>query len=64
MQATVDADIRIDEWSGAQYDIYSDFLLTVRRDKKRWVGAKGEINGGGHLLKLSTENGNIHIEKR
>ncbi len=64
MQATVDADIRIDEWSGAQYDIYSDFLLTVRRDKERWVGAKGEINGGGHLLKLSTDNGNIHIEKR
>lgn len=64
MAATVDAEVQINGWSQAEYDIYSAFPLQVRRDRGRRIRAGGEINGGGHLLKLSTENGDIHIEKR
>ena len=64
MKATVDAEVQINGWSQAEYDIYSAFPLQVRKDKGRRVSAEGDINGGGHLLKLSTENGDIHIEKK
>ena len=64
MKATIDAEVRIEGWSRAKYDIYSDFALDIQKDEGRRISGQGQINGGGHLIKLSASNGNIHIEKQ
>jgi len=64
IKATVDAEVRIEGWRKADYGIYSDFDLDIKKDEGRRVTARGKINGGGSLLRLRTTNGDIHIERK
>lgn len=70
LPATIRAEVEItDRWE--DYNIISDFPLTVNEDKEereRWRGRKyirgeGNINGGGDLIELYTTNGDIEIKK-
>ncbi|MFQ6114003.1 MAG: DUF4097 domain-containing protein [bacterium] len=72
LPATIVAEIEIaDRWE--DYNIYSDFPLTISEDSKREKGwrrwgrriirSEGEINGGGDLIELYTTNGDIYIKK-
>ena len=63
LAATVDAELKVQRKVGGDYRIYSDFPLVIKdRDSKRITG-RGDINGGGDLVKLRTTNGDIHIRK-
>lgn len=70
LPATIRAEVEItDRWE--DYNIISDFPLTINEDKEereRWRGRKyirgdGDINGGGDLIELYTTNGDIEIRK-
>jgi DUF4097 and DUF4098 domain-containing protein YvlB len=77
LAATIDAEIRVRDndsgWGRRDYEILSDFDIPVEEDSgkdddRRWrddsrVTARGDINGGGDRIKLSTANGDIHILK-
>lgn len=70
LPATIRAEVEVtDRWE--DYNIISDFPLTIEEDKEereRWRGRKyirgeGNINGGGDLIELYTTNGDIEIRK-
>lgn len=70
LPARIRAEIELtDRWSS--YNIYSDFPLTSSvenqsessRRRERYVTSEGTINGGGDLIDLYTNNGDIHINK-
>ena len=71
LPATISAVITVKGSSHRDYDIYSDFPLTSKRqtDKKKRgrreevIRSEGKINGGGDLIQLETTNGNITIKK-
>ena len=71
LPATITAVINIKGSSTRDYDIYSDFPLTSKKetsDEKRGrreevISSEGKINGGGDLILLETTNGNISIKK-
>jgi hypothetical protein len=71
LPATITAVINIKGASWRDYDIYSDFPLTSKKetsDEKRGrreevIRSEGKINGGGDLILLETTNGNISIKK-
>jgi DUF4097 and DUF4098 domain-containing protein YvlB len=68
VRATVEVEIRTQD-PRADYNIRSDFPLEIDdgtdRPKYgyRWITAFGDINGGGPLIELRTNEGNIYIKK-
>ena len=69
LQASLEAEIRIgSSWFGRdkEYRIDSDFDLDEQDDggrNGRTIRATGDINGGGHLIRLKTSDGDIRIRK-
>ncbi len=66
--ATIHAEIRIDPGNNVfkRFDIYSDFPLSKSSPDEfsRSLTSTGEINGGGDLIDLKANGGNITIKKR
>lgn len=62
IKADVDAEVRLQR-SRRRYRITSDFDLDIQQSGSR-ITARGEINGGGDEVSLSTTNGDIEIRKR
>jgi DUF4097 and DUF4098 domain-containing protein YvlB len=60
---TVDAAIDV----AAGYDIITDFPLQIQREKdsfvQRTLRGRGDLNGGGEVLRIRTVSGNIEIRK-
>lgn len=70
LPATIDATIKLSGYSWQEYDITSDFPLTIKREKNdkqdrrsEVITGQGKLNGGGDLIQLITSNGNIEIKK-
>ncbi len=71
LPATITATIYIKGASWRDYDIYSDFPLTSKKEAdddrggrhEEVIRSEGKINGGGDLILLETTNGNISIKK-
>lgn len=69
LPATLEAEIRLERsWFGREeeYRIDSDFDLDEQDDggrNGRTIRATGDINGGGHLIRLKTSDGDIRIRK-
>lgn len=69
LQASLEAEIQIgSSWFGRdkEYRIDTDFNLDEQDDGGRngkTVRATGDINGGGHLIRLKTSDGDIRIQK-
>jgi len=71
LPATITAVINIRGSSYRDYDIYSDFPLTSKKEtdeskqgrREEVIRSEGKINGGGDLIYLETTNGNITIKK-
>ena len=65
LQATIDAELRLKR-PKRTYTITSDFPLEIEGDpdSSDRLTARGTINGGGHLIRLRTTNGDVRIEKR
>jgi hypothetical protein len=61
LAGTIDAELVTR--SSRDYRIYSDFPVTINNADNNKISAKGDINGGGDKIKLSTINGDIHIKK-
>ena len=68
LPATIRAEIRIDPGKNMfkRFDIYSDFPLSKSSPDEfsRSLTSTGEINGGGDLIDLKANGGNITIKKR
>ena len=62
LAASVSATLKITRSAKRDYRIYSDFPLTIKGEGSRKITAKGDINDGGDMIKLSTTNGDIHIK--
>ncbi|HEY1055807.1 MAG TPA: hypothetical protein VGE24_11745 [Emticicia sp.] len=58
--ATIKADlkIRVSEWN----DVFTDFQLPVYENKQNILTAS--LNGGGNLIELKSEHGNIYLRKK
>ena len=79
LAATIDAQVRIGtsgRWKRGDYRVYPEFDLSEennagsRNPTWAWVSAqsgsarvRGDINGGGDLIRIETTNGNIKIRK-
>lgn len=63
IEATVLANLKISWHAIRDYQIYSDFPLTIKGEESSRITAKGDINGGGDKILLSTTNGDIYIKK-
>ena len=69
LPATLEAEIRIERsWFGRdeEYRIDSDFDLDEQKEEtgnRRTISATGDINGGGHRIRLLTSGGDIRIRK-
>lgn len=69
LPASLEAEIQIgSSWFGRdrEYRIESDFDLDEQDDggrNGRTIRATGDINGGGHLIRLKTSDGDIRIRK-
>ncbi len=68
LAATFDIELEITRRAWRDYKIYSDFPLTISDDDDDWRGDKiiigrGNINGGGDRIRISTTNGDIRIKK-
>ncbi|MBN2413565.1 DUF4097 family beta strand repeat protein [candidate division KSB1 bacterium] len=66
--ATIKAEIRLNNggFSFRRYDIYSDFPLVKSKPSEsgeKILSSHGDINGGGDLINLKTNGGNINIHK-
>ena len=59
--ATVNADLRVSRRYRGDYRIYTDFPLTIEDENERRIIGRGDINGGGASIRLSTSNGDISI---
>ncbi|MFO7891482.1 MAG: DUF4097 family beta strand repeat-containing protein [bacterium] len=67
LPAAIDAKIEYEMRHGREYKIDSDFPLKINEDEsfgRKIIWGKGEINGGGDLIKLRTGGGDIIIKKR
>lgn len=66
LQATIDAEVRIEGRVRRDYEIRADFPLEIEGAERgsRRLTAQGTLNGGGDLIKLRTTNGDIAIKKR
>lgn len=63
IEATVSADLKISWVADRDYEIYTDFPLSIKGEDTDHISARGEINGGGDRIQLSTTNGDIQILK-
>ncbi len=70
LQATFDVRLEITRRAWRDYKIYSDFPISIDDggDDDDWRGrrvliGKGDINGGGDVIRLETTNGDIRIKK-
>lgn len=71
LPATITAVINIKGTSWRDYDIYSDFPLTSKKQtdedkrgrREEVIRSEGKINSGGDVILLETTNGNISIKK-
>ena len=45
------------------YQIHSDFPLSIKDEDRNSITAKGDINGGGDSIQLNTTDGDIYIKK-
>jgi hypothetical protein len=63
IEATVSANLKISWHAIRDYQIYSDFPLTIKGEESSRITAKGDINGGGDRIQLSTTDGDIYIKK-
>ena len=68
LAATFDVELEITRRDWRDYKIYSDFPLSISDDDGGWrrnkiIIAEGDINGGGHKIKIRTKNGDIRIKK-
>ncbi len=67
LPATIDAKIEYEIRRAREYKIDSDFPLQISEDEnfgRKTIWGKGEINGGGDLIKLRTGGGDIIIKKK
>ena len=62
LAASFDVELKITRWADEDYEITSDFPLTINRSD-RGVACSGDINGGGDPIRLRTVNGDIEIRK-
>lgn len=62
LAASISAVLRITHNARQDYRIYSDFPLTIKGEDSDRVTAKGDINGGGDKVSLTTINGDIYIK--
>jgi hypothetical protein len=66
LPATITAEVMIARRSGNRNDIYSDFPLTKEPSDEtgdRILRSKGEINGGGDAIVLTSHGGSVYIKK-
>ncbi len=66
LPATINARLKITSRAREDYDIVSDFPISIKKEKQGWdeiITATGKINGGGDVIELKTVNGNISILK-
>ena len=61
LSGTVRAELKVSRRSRGDYRIYTDFPLTVQEDDDGDIVGRGDINGGGNPIRLSTNNSDIHI---
>ena len=59
----VSAGLKISWRADRDYQIYSDFPLSIEGEGSDRITAKGEINGGGDIIDIRTTNGDIYIKK-
>jgi DUF4097 and DUF4098 domain-containing protein YvlB len=62
LPASFDVELKVTRWTDEDYEISSDFPLTINRGNHR-VSCSGDINGGGDPIRLRTVNGDIEIRK-
>jgi hypothetical protein len=63
IEATVSATIKISGSAIRDYQIYTDFPLSVKGEESNRITADGDINGGGDRMQFNTSNGDIYIKK-
>ncbi len=63
IEATVSADLKISDFADRDYEIYTDFPLSIKGEDSDHISARGNINGGGDRIQLNTTNGDIQILK-
>ena len=69
LAASIDAEIRLRDnngWRDDDYRIFSDFDIEIDGEdsgRRGRVTGRGDLNGGGDLIRLNTTNGDIHIKK-
>lgn len=59
--ATVSARIQVSRIARGDYRIYTDFPLAISGQENDLVIGRGDINGGGDMVRLQTNNGDIRI---
>jgi hypothetical protein len=62
LAASFDVELKITRWADEDYEILSDFPLSIDKSG-RGVMCSGDINGGGDPIRLKTTNGDIEIRK-
>lgn len=63
IEATVSANLKISTFANRDYQIYTDFQLTIEGEEGDRISARGDINGGGDRIQLNTTDGDIFIKK-
>jgi len=63
IKASVSARLKISYFADRDYQIYSDFPLSIVGEDSDLITAKGDINAGGDRIQLRTTNGDIYIKK-
>lgn len=65
-RATIRAEIVMRKKFRGKYNVYTDFPLSVKEEKvggEIIIKAAGDINGGGDMVELRTDEGDIFIKK-
>ena len=57
---TVDAVLEVSRRGRGDYRIYTDFPLVIEEDESNIIG-RGDINGGGEMVSIRTQNSDINI---
>jgi len=66
LPARILAEVRLSRRSGSRNDIYSDFPLTKSSQDetgRKIIRSTGEINGGGDVIELKADGGDVYIQK-
>ncbi len=66
LPARILAEVRLSRRSGSRNDIYSDFPLTKSSQDetgRKIIRSTGEINGGGDVIELKADGGDVTIQK-